>query len=697
MPCIDTFAGASGTLLSAHTPDDGGAWTNRALAGFAGSAALDDAGRLRSNFDAAWCYLHSHAPASNHQRATFDLIGRATGGFGNNLGVVFRASSTAETYYLFRCNVASGATTYTYDCFRFVAGTPVLLAQVIIPAFTGTKAIVADVIDSGGNAILTLTEDGVSRINFTDTAPITAVGKVGVFGGVATADGVGLAMDNLVSGTPGALAAGAASTTSTASSSATVTATDASGGTTPIAYQWYRSTASGTLGTAVSGATSRNLTDTGLSPSTAYYYTLRYTDAAAASVESNQIVATTSAPVVTGVTIPVNDPNWYRVPLGYRINGSVSAIANTEGNESVLVVGPTTTGQLRVNTAGLSTTGKVRIAYSVDGGPYTIVDLTSSTTVVNMLVGGALGTHTFRWKSIAIEGGTIDRWATPAMALVETSFGADTGAASIAYTPHTDKLMLVYGDSLMESARMNDTTDTVTSMNASLHMPNGLAEAFNAAVAIRAIGGGGWYLPGSGGTPPLFRVGDDVNSMWNKYSAGQSMLVGGLYSTQPDYIVVAHGYNDGTQTDANVRASVAGWLAAVRAAAPNAYIIVLLPYSRVKASAIISGFGDYTASTSSALSDMTVYKGTTDTKAFMIDLGADFALRLNQFPTPSDKAPDGLHAGQRTNVLATGRVTRALQFALGGSSVSATVPVVAAIRSGGTAILSTGAAVPLLG
>jgi hypothetical protein len=112
--------------------------------------------------------------------------------------------------------------------------------------------------------------------------------------GAAASGGINVTAKS-VTVNPGSLAAGTATAGSVTTTTAAATATDASGGTTPYAYQWYRSTGSGTLGSAVSGQTTRTLADTGLSPSTAYYYTLRYADAASATVDSNQVAATTSA------------------------------------------------------------------------------------------------------------------------------------------------------------------------------------------------------------------------------------------------------------------------------------------------------------------------------------------------------------------------------------------------------------------
>jgi fibronectin type 3 domain-containing protein len=111
----------------------------------------------------------------------------------------------------------------------------------------------------------------------------------------------------------GPLTAGIASATS-GDTTVALTASSPTGGTAPYTYQWFRSTSSGTKGSAISGATSRPYTDTGRTNGTTYYYTLTVTDSAAASVDYPQVSATpetaeepSSDPLaVTGLSATVN-------------------------------------------------------------------------------------------------------------------------------------------------------------------------------------------------------------------------------------------------------------------------------------------------------------------------------------------------------------------------------------------------------
>lgn len=101
-----------------------------------------------------------------------------------------------------------------------------------------------------------------------------------------------------------ALAAGALSQTSVTDSVAVLASAVATGGTTPYTYQWYRSVTTAFApsgGNAVAGATSLTLTDSGLTPGTAYFYKVIATDSAAtpATATATQLAVSTLQPTVS--------------------------------------------------------------------------------------------------------------------------------------------------------------------------------------------------------------------------------------------------------------------------------------------------------------------------------------------------------------------------------------------------------------
>lgn len=95
-----------------------------------------------------------------------------------------------------------------------------------------------------------------------------------------------------------ALTSGTASSSSVGSTTATLDVTVATGGTSPYTYQWYRDTTPGFTPSGANdivGATSTTLNDTGLTPSTTYYYRAIATDNVAATVTSNEVTVSTNS------------------------------------------------------------------------------------------------------------------------------------------------------------------------------------------------------------------------------------------------------------------------------------------------------------------------------------------------------------------------------------------------------------------
>jgi hypothetical protein len=99
---------------------------------------------------------------------------------------------------------------------------------------------------------------------------------------------------------PATLTAGSVTTSNVGSTTATILVSTATGGVPPYSYQWYRSTTPG-AGNIVSGATSLTLNDTGLTPSTNYYYKNVVTDSVGSTETTAQATITTLAAFSPGI------------------------------------------------------------------------------------------------------------------------------------------------------------------------------------------------------------------------------------------------------------------------------------------------------------------------------------------------------------------------------------------------------------
>lgn len=97
-----------------------------------------------------------------------------------------------------------------------------------------------------------------------------------------------------------ALAAGALSIVSVGSTTDSLSSAAATGGTGPYTYQWYRSTITGFSpgpGNILTGQTALTLSDSGLLPSTPYFYVVVATDSVAATASSAQLTVNTAGGV----------------------------------------------------------------------------------------------------------------------------------------------------------------------------------------------------------------------------------------------------------------------------------------------------------------------------------------------------------------------------------------------------------------
>lgn len=102
-----------------------------------------------------------------------------------------------------------------------------------------------------------------------------------------------------------ALTPGALSLVSVATTSDSVLSGVATMGSSPYTYQWYRNiTGTGTIGSSVPGAVALSLQDTGLTPSTVYYYHVIATDALGSIATSSALTVTTT---VQGEALPLSD------------------------------------------------------------------------------------------------------------------------------------------------------------------------------------------------------------------------------------------------------------------------------------------------------------------------------------------------------------------------------------------------------
>jgi lysophospholipase L1-like esterase len=210
---------------------------------------------------------------------------------------------------------------------------------------------------------------------------------------------------------------------------------------------------------------------------------------------------------------------------------------------------------------------------------------------------------------------------------------------------------VIYGDSIVEGYLAVDGTTSSATMAFAL----AVLAALDAEGGVIGWPSQGWGRAGDSNVPTFHTVGTATSQTWDKHYAGQTRLAAGLFSPAPDYVVVLHGINDvvGAVSDATVTAAANDWLAAVRTAAPNAYIFLVIPPGGQKKAAL-------TATTR------------TDGRMVLVDLGTDLAAGLDASATgpATRKAFDGLHPNRAGGLEIATRLAAALQAVLSSGAVA---------------------------
>ncbi len=561
--------------------------------------------------------------------------------------------AAAAGYAGLRSNVASGATLYNDD---------IRIRDLLDPSVSPTSAGVT----VGGTTTLTASNfGGGATWASSDTSKATVNASTGVVTGVAIgsvniiATGVNDPTETITvpvtvsagSLAVGTLATGTAGTTTLSASIATNT-----GGTSPYSNQLQTSpTGANTWtnnGSPVAGATA-TLTATGLSSGTAYDLRVVVTDSAGTpnTGTSNVVTMTTTTPpnIVT-----VTDSNWYFSPFTWFASGSTYKQANCPG--AYFKVGFTgASATLNVSVAPLvaasvSSGEYPTIRYSIDGGPFTIVQLASSTTSIAMATGLAAGNHTIDFFVKGMSAGLADRWTTPVSVVRITGLTLAAGATTVAPTL-LSKVAIGYGDSITESLKVTDATGSpLTSNDAQAGWLPYVARAFGCEYGQLGFGSQGYNAAGANNVPAF-------STAYPLYFSGQSRLVSGLFSPVPDYAFIYHGVNDGTNVN---QAAFITAISGIRAAAgANCKIVVIKPARSNSATNIATVFAAYQASAPS------------DLNTILVQLPATYAAGVSSAAATAYSF-DGIHSNTFHQALIASGMVEQAQLHLGAATAATT-------------------------
>lgn len=382
------------------------------------------------------------------------------------------------------------------------------------------------------------------------------------------------------------------------------------------------------------------------------------------TAESGSVTPTAGS---SNVTIPFSDARIYYSPYTWDTYASYKSSNNAGAYFKFGFTG--TSVQLNFDVSAM-------VAANLPAASYPIVRMVlDDTNVIDYPLtssGGvklssiAAGSHSFHVHFLATDDNTGDIWVTPVQALRLLSVVLDNGASISAPASTRSKLHLHYGDSISRGYMAAGTNNVQpASNNSMLTVPPALAQMFDAEYGQVAYSGQGYEVSGNGGVVPVL-------SAWNLYSAGRSRLAtGGLLSPQPDYITIEHGTNGASSVTA---ADVKSFLVALRAAAPNAKIIQMVPRGGFARTAVTAGFASFG-----------------DTNSYIVDIGTSYQTGISNYTGTSNMySVDGLHPNPLANMRCAAAFAGKIQAALNASTGGTTTPTPTLYSRTVTLTLATG-------
>lgn len=632
MPIIDRFIRGIGEtspfLLSNHTPDAGGAWGASAV-----SHVISPNDYCRHNVDsslsiATWS---GDVGSVNYEVGVTGQF-RSLVLFSTLSAVVRQGSNNGLLCRMYLENTSGGARVNIVDAFGgFIERAGLSITGIVAGRFyliVGTASdstFTTSVKDLSTN--LWLTSSGtftsasrVAAVTATVSAHSTAKGLAGIQSYALASDTAGAAYDVVEYGAVGSLGIPAPVTNYTLTGPSVCTVGAASSAfTVQLGAGFLSGTAVITPSDSGGGGSftpaSVSLTDT--TRSATFTYTAATVGAKIIQTTNNASFTNPAALTVTASidqTIYCDNVAIVRSPTNWSMLG-------TAGSQSAETVWPGSYMRLRFNgtaininvsTAGLS--AYPWVLYQVDNLNPVVAKLTAGQTVIS-ITGLSSDNHELNVIYQAKDNYSQANTWGDSQKLVITSFLVSGGTGILPAPTARPRKAIIYGDSIAAGLAVTappgvptaSGTDAATA-SYSHHIGIGLNAEFDQA----GCAADGWTVGGAGGFPQL-------TSGWNLVKPGVTRNLAGH-----DYIIVLHGYNDGSVDIAS--SVITNWITAVRATT-QAWIFLCVPFSGRQRNAITTGAANYISANPS------------ESKVQVIDLGATFyqAVQSGYYTT------DGIH------------------------------------------------------
>lgn len=225
------------------------------------------------------------------------------------------------------------------------------------------------------------------------------------------------------------------------------------------------------------------------------------------------------------------------------------------------------------------------LAWQVDGGSIQRHEIPANIGYMDLAQGLDDTTHSITIWFQEVRSYSQDRWSLSNDNGIEVAgFRIDSGKAVSAPATTHNATALFLGDSITEAAVDADDNRANKSWAAQL------ADLRSWEHGQVGFSYQGWTYMLAGTNVP------DGEASWDLFYDGASKLSGGLFVDEPDNLLLNWGENDatlGSNDPVAVEASAENVLAAIRAAAPNANIFLVVPFTGAMRSAVTDAFNDY--------------------------------------------------------------------------------------------------------
>jgi lysophospholipase L1-like esterase len=252
-------------------------------------------------------------------------------------------------------------------------------------------------------------------------------------------------------------------------------------------------------------------------------------------------------------------------PFNWSVSSGIAASINSGAYIRTIFTGTSVavTFNTSPNAAPFS-----QVVARVDNGPWQLFILASGNPTFTVATGLENHKHLFEIR-IKSTSETINRWVSSQTVVQITSIVLD--ASATVQLPHRkSKTLLLYGDSITEGVRIisGDQTDTNNNDNRCCYS-SVMLDSIDCEYGIVGFGATGLTQGGTGGVPAL-------GSTYNYIMSG----VARVFTPQPDFILLNEGTNDDSATSTTYIANYTTILNALHSVAPNATIMLIVPFNQ---------------------------------------------------------------------------------------------------------------------